>query len=1348
MRHSHPLTKPAAAAAALALLAVAVLTGTATPARAATSALASIDFEDGTTGTWIANDAATLTVVDGQGSDLTKVLQVSDRGASHFGLQSPTGVFEPGVAYTFSADVLLSADADVRFIAYDESADNTYNWVGATQVAAGAWTTVSGTFTFESASIATAKAYIEVANTDDYLVDNVIVTASPGQDGGQQCEAGTATVAAFGFDSTVEPWTGRGVQELATTDESRTGDGALAVTGRTESWHGAALDVTGLLTAGTYQITAFAKLPESASGPAEVNLGMNEPGAQNEYPWVGDRVSIDGQTWAPIGGSYTVKPGEPPATLYIESAQSAADLLLDDVLITHEVTCDAEPEPGTTAFATGFEDGLDGWELRDPGVAGDPVVAVTTDQARTGAQSAQISGRTSQGHGLRYNVTDELVSGVTYAVTAWVRFADGAQTDDVWLSLENTQGDSTTYSTLKQFTGMSNSEWVELTANFTMPPTDTAYLYFETAWQGEEVAGNTSTFYVDDISAVVPEAPVVQDITPIKDTLNMPVGVAIDSRETVGAGAQMVTKHFDQVTAENYMKPEAWYNAAGEFSPSPEIDTLMDFAQANDLNVYGHVLVWHSQTPDWFFMDGDRPLTSSAADQEVLKIRMHDHIFNVARYLSENWGEFGAGNPLSAFDVANEVIDDSAAYADGLRRSSWYDILGESFLDLAFGYANDAFNEEYAAVGAVHPVTLFINDYNTEQSGKRGRYLALVDRLVSRDVPIDGVGHQFHLSLSTPVEHLAAALDEAERPGLKQAVTEFDVTTGVPESQAKFIDQGYYYRDAFDIFRSHENDLFSVTIWGLNDARSWRDSSGGPLAFDDDYSAKPAYYGIVADPDGGTLPDRLRAVNVFAEAVAVNADAVTNPTWQRLPFERIDDASSFQLRWSPEYLTVYLTTQDDSVDATDGVQLQVGDVTFAIGRDGVSDVDASVTSNANGYSLVARVPLGASAAQGDTRQFDVRVVNGDSVSGWNSSGVMGTLSLIEPLSYVEVPFADQAPTIDGTLDDVWAEAVRVATAKTVSGTPAATGSFASLWRDNTLYVYAHVVDANVDLSGSDPWTQDSVEIYVDAGNVKNGSYRYDDTQIRINADNVLSFGAGDELFQENRVESATRRVADGYVVEVAISLLESGGLDSFQGVDFQVNDATAGARDGIRNWADPTGTGYQSTVHWGVAKLVNSAGGTGDDTGDGTNSGGDDDAPDSSDVPNEAELTDANRGTITVPSSATPGQQITVGFGPGQDGNLMNVWIFSIPRQIGAVTVMSGKATVTIPEDTTLGEHRIVVYDADGALLGWDDLSVVAAGGGDELSGTGADVAGGVAGALLLVSLGGILLAVRRRASL
>ncbi|MEK8226578.1 endo-1,4-beta-xylanase [Oerskovia sp. M15] len=101
---------------------------------------------------------------------------------------------------------------------------------------------------------------------------------------------------------------------------------------------------------------------------------------------------------------------------------------------------------------------------------------------------------------------------------------------------------------------------------------------------------------------------------------------------------------------------------------------------------------------------GRTALTSSAADQQVLKDRMRTHIFSVAGYLSDTYGKFGSPtNPLTAFDVVNEVVSDGAENADGLRRSPWFTVLGEQYIDLAFQYADEAFNTTYAEPGRTGP---------------------------------------------------------------------------------------------------------------------------------------------------------------------------------------------------------------------------------------------------------------------------------------------------------------------------------------------------------------------------------------------------------------------------------------------------------------------------------------------------------------------------------------------------------------------------------------------------------------------------------------------------------------------
>lgn len=1009
------------------------------------------------------------------------------------------------------------------------------------------------------------------------------------------------TVSATGFeDGATGPWGPRGGVTLTVTDaEAHGGANSLAVTGRTGDWQGVSASAASLgLQAGTtYDFSAWVKLPAGETGTSGIHFTAEQTpagGGSNTYTWIGGAVNTTADGWVEIGGSYVFPDGLASANLYVEAAPIGdrhPSFLVDDLVITTEDGGSVPPPTGEVVIDSDFEDGLDGWALRGGSGATTATVGLSTAQAHGGAQSAVVTSRTSQGDGLGRDVTGLLAASVTYELSAWVRFGDGQPVDDVWLSRANTTGGTTAFSTLAQFDSVTNSGWTEVTATFQGSDADASLLYFETRWDNGAV-GNTSDLYVDDVVVRVPEAPVIEDLTGIKETVDFPVGVAIDSRETAGAASELLLRHFDQVTAENFMKPEAWYDANGDFvAANAEADAVADFAQEHDLGVYGHVLVWHSQTPAWFFQDdAGLPLAADEAGKALLRDRLRTHVFAVAGYLAGKYGPFGSEtNPTTAFDVVNEVVSDGGEFADGLRRSEWYRILGEEFIDLSFAYADEAFNDVYAADGAERPVALFINDYNTEQGGKQVRYRALVERLLARGVPVDGVGHQFHVSLAMPVSALEQAIVAFEDLPVTQAVTELDVTTGTPVTQAKLVDQGYYYRDAFRVFREHADSLFSVTVWGLTDGRSWRASSGAPLIFDDALKAKPAYHGAV----DGELPAPQRTANVFAGDVALSEGATTSPEWNRLPRHAVEGVAEFQLRWAPDHLTVFASVDDATTDAADAVALQLGETVATVGRDGSGSVSAVVTGRDGGYDLVAHLPL-ADAAEGDTLSFDLRVTDaaGEAV-GWNAPGVLGTLTLVEPLSFLEVVEADAAPAVDTVVDDVWEDANVVRTEKSVLGDGGAIADIRTLWSGDTLFVLAEVADPVVDVSGSDPWIQDSIEVYVDPGNAKNGSYRYDDTQIRVSAANAVSFGTGDEAFQRARVQSAATHVDGGYVVELSVDLGDAAGLGTFHGLDFQVNDAADGQRAAIRNWADPTGAGYQSTARWGVGEFAGPAAPTG-----------------------------------------------------------------------------------------------------------------------------------------------------------
>jgi endo-1,4-beta-xylanase len=202
---------------------------------------------------------------------------------------------------------------------------------------------------------------------------------------------------------------------------------------------------------------------------------------------------------------------------------------------------------------------------------------------------------------------------------------------------------------------------------------------------------------------------------------------------------------------------------------------------------------------------------------------------------------------VDSWDVVNEVID--ASQPDGLRVTPWLQIIGPEYIDLAFEFAR-----EFTSTGK-----LYINDFNTHEPARLTALQNVVRGLISRGVPIDGVGHQMHIQIGWPsLEEIRRSIRVFAVMGLDNQVTELDIsaysdsTSTAPVTAETLLKQGYRYRDVFDLFRKLKHSISSVTVWGLSDNVSWlknfpitRDDK--PLLFDDELQAKPAYWGIV-DP--------------------------------------------------------------------------------------------------------------------------------------------------------------------------------------------------------------------------------------------------------------------------------------------------------------------------------------------------------------------------------------------------------------------------------------------------------------------------------------------------------------------
>ena len=85
------------------------------------------------------------------------------------------------------------------------------------------------------------------------------------------------------------------------------------------------------------------------------------------------------------------------------------------------------------------------------------------------------------------------------------------------------------------------------------------------------------------------------------------IGVATNAQIDAGQDLdtrRIVIEQFNTITAENELK-------AGPLCPEPGVydftaaDQFVAFGETYDMFRVGHTLVWHNQTPDWFFTDED-----------------------------------------------------------------------------------------------------------------------------------------------------------------------------------------------------------------------------------------------------------------------------------------------------------------------------------------------------------------------------------------------------------------------------------------------------------------------------------------------------------------------------------------------------------------------------------------------------------------------------------------------------------------------------------------------------------------------------------------------------------------------
>jgi len=84
------------------------------------------------------------------------------------------------------------------------------------------------------------------------------------------------------------------------------------------------------------------------------------------------------------------------------------------------------------------------------------------------------------------------------------------------------------------------------------------------------------------------------------------------TQEQVSHDIALVKAQFNQITAENDMKWALIHPREGkggyDFGPA---DAFLNFGLSNKMEIAGHTLVWHSQTPNWVFAGTNPPPPSA-----------------------------------------------------------------------------------------------------------------------------------------------------------------------------------------------------------------------------------------------------------------------------------------------------------------------------------------------------------------------------------------------------------------------------------------------------------------------------------------------------------------------------------------------------------------------------------------------------------------------------------------------------------------------------------------------------------------------------------------------------------------
>ncbi|GFZ75564.1 endo-1,4-beta-xylanase A [Paenibacillus marchantiophytorum] len=1009
-------------------------------------------------------------------------------------------------------------------------------------------------------------------------------------------------------------WMGDGTIAVTSATASE-GSKSLAMTNRAARNSSPFLDLTSYTQAGhTYDLSLKLKVG-AGTDSFHIASNVDADSLTNKYPWLVGNKSVSSTDWTTFELKGYELPGDTKAfKIWVESdpaSTTTEDLYIDEVKVT-DVTPAAPSDSGVvdqTGIQSSFEDGQGNWVRRN---GSGNIDISTADNHTTGGSKSLLTTVSEQYDGPLLNVLGKMSKGYKYDLSAWVKLASGQSPTILRLSVQS--GDSS-YANVSSNVTVTSDAWVKLTGTFTLTSTPTVLnAYVEVA----NPYSDARSFYMDDFELsysgqVSGPKPIQTDIDPLKDIYadNFKIGAAITGDQLTSDVHNLLDYHYSSLVAENATKPGSLEPTEGQWNWA-EADKIAQYAKAHNMNFRLHTLAWHSQAAEWMFKDAQgQPLAATPENKQLVLDRLTTYIQTVARHFS------AIDVPIDAIDVVNEVID--PGQPDGMRKSEWYTLTGLDFIRTAFRVARQELPN----------AKLYINDYSTQDPVKRDFLFNLVTKLKGEGVPIDGVGHQTHISIGGPsIDQISDSIRKFGEAGFDNQITELDVSVYTDNAtsfdDSMLVKQGYRYKQLFHELVRLDNEgkrantntpayhpdgwISNVTIWGIADDHTWLDNinnitrKDAPLPFDVQFQAKYAYWGMIEAVKTLTpthLP--ITAQTAFtAQGTPVNA---SDSVWDTIQTIKTQQSGTLQAQvktlWDEHNLYARVAVKDITKTATDQIELFVDD--NGIKKYTFARNNSQITEGSDGYVLQASIPLAGTL--GKQVKFDVRVTdmgindgtehgsNGVIVSWSDPRNVQGNDSLgYGALTYIDATKAAKSlygtPAIDGEMDSMWADAPVNTTDVRVEqhNNAIAKAQFRTMWDEHNLYFYAVVKDSVLNDANVNTWEQDSVEIFVDQNNGKTENYQDDDGQYRVNFKNVKTVGGH---ATQNNYTTATKRMDGGYVVEAAISLDSiTPTAGTMIGFDLQVNNAQdSGSRDSVFSWNDPTGQSYQNTSRFGVLTL-------------------------------------------------------------------------------------------------------------------------------------------------------------------